>query len=340
MEGLKLEWNSIKPLLADKTIETLYFGGGTPYLLGAPAISEIIRFTTSCTGCQPKEITLEANPENITAESLKAFFDIGINRLSIGLQSLDDHQLVTLSRRHSSEKGIRAVELASNLGYENISIDLMYDLPGQSLESWQRTVTRATNLPITHLSLYNLTIEPHTVFFKYQDSLNKQLPDEDVSKEMYEFACCHFEMAGLSQYEISAFSKFGYISRHNTGYWTGRPFIGLGPSAFSYWEGTRYRNIANLSKYLQALQKGASPIDFSEKLDPEASKRELLAIALRLLAGVHIDSFEAQHGLLSPSCRFSLDSLVKSGYLRARDQHYALTREGILFYDTVASELV
>lgn len=343
VQGIRLEWEGLQKLVENKKIISLYFGGGTPYLLGAPSIAEIIAWISKLQSedeFRNMEITLEANPENIEKKSLKDYHSIGINRLSIGIQSLCDHHLVTLSRRHSAKKGIQAIETASEVGFSNISIDLMYDLPGQTLESWEATLEKAADLPITHLSLYNLTIEPHTVFFKYRDSLIKQLPDDEISKIMYEKACSRFEMAGFKQYEISAFAKNGLIARHNSGYWTGRPFLGLGPSAFSYWEGQRFRNVANLSKYLRYLQEGTSPIDFSEKLLPEAHQRELLAIHLRLLAGVDLDIFEQQHGQLSSPCKKILMQLKNEGYLLYEEERWKLSRRGILFYDTVAEELI
>lgn len=342
-EALKLEWDYYKRLLIDKRIETVYFGGGTPYLLGAPAIAEILDWISQISRTDEMhsmEITLEANPENIESKSLQEYYAAGINRLSIGLQSLDDRQLTTLSRRHSAKKGLEAVEKAFDVGFSNISIDLMYDLPGQTLASWEHTIERAANLPITHLSLYNLTIEPHTVFFKYRESLQAQLPEEEVSKEMLEMACACFEEGSLQRYEISAFAKTGYMSRHNSGYWTGRPFLGFGPSAFSYWDNKRFRNVANLSKYALALQKHEAPIDFSEELSIEGRQRELLAIALRLLAGVDLSAFEEAHGRLSVGCRADLVRLTKEGYLMFVAGVYQLSKKGILFYDSVASELV
>lgn len=342
MDALKLEWEYYKPLLIDKRIETIYFGGGTPYLLGVPAIAEIIQWVSSIpdSDMQSMEITLEANPENIEINSLRRYHDAGINRLSIGLQSLDDRQLITLSRQHSATKGIQAVEMAQEVGFTNISVDLMYDLPGQTLVSWERTIERAASLPISHLSLYNLTIEPHTVFFKYRESLQAQLPEDEVSKQMFEAACLHFKANDLHQYEISAFAKDGFVSRHNSGYWTGRPFLGLGPSAFSYWDNKRFRNVANLSKYTHALKNHNSPIDFSEELSTEARQRELLAIALRLLSGVNLPAFEQSHGPLSAACHTVLAQLVEDGYLHLANSRYQLSKKGILFYDTVASEIV
>jgi len=340
LEGLKLEWERVNELFVGKKIETLYFGGGTPYLLGASAIQTIIDWIASLQEIQTMEITLEANPENMDPYTLKEYRAAGINRLSVGLQSLDDHQLITLSRRHTAKKGIEAIEMAFDAGFTNISIDLMYDLPNQTLESWTHTVERATQLPISHLSLYNLTIEPHTVFFKYRDTLSKQLPGEEISQAMYETACMHLESVGLHQYEISAFAKSGYSARHNSGYWTGRPFLGLGPSAFSYWEGARFRNVANLSKYFRALYQKKSPVDFHEKLPHEAHQRELLTIALRLLSGVDLIAFEQKEGKLSSACLSILAQLKADGFLQQNHSQWSLTKKGILFYDTVAEELI
>lgn len=343
MEALKLEWEQQRHFFAGKKIESVYFGGGTPYLLGAACIAEIIQWVTSDISEHTHkeiEVTLEANPENIEFHGLQSYRDAGINRLSIGLQSLDDSQLTLLSRRHSAKRGLDAVEMAFKAGFKNISIDLMYDLPGQTLASWKYTLQKAASLPITHLSLYNLTIEPNTVFFKYRHSLQERLPDEEVSKEMFEMACEQFEDKGFHQYEISAFAKEGFMSRHNSGYWTGRPFLGFGPSAFSYWEGKRFRNVANLSKYSRALRNHDSPVDFCEKLPLEARQRELLAIALRLLSGVDLKAFELLNGRLSSASIEILDQLTKVGFLEKGNRHYKLTRTGILFYDTVATELV
>src|SRR5690606_28580781 len=155
-------------------------------------------------------------------------------------------------------------------GINNITIDLMYDLPGQNLEQWQKTLNAATKLPITHLSLYNLTFEPHTVFYKFRETLQSKVPHPETSKEMYVNAINALEKCGLKQYEISAFAKSGYKSRHNSGYWKGHPFLGFGPSAFSYWDQKRFRNVANLSHYNRALNQNKDPVDFEELLSPDA----------------------------------------------------------------------
>lgn len=342
MQGFKLEWKQKLPLLAGQEIVTIYFGGGTPSLLGPHRIANILDLIRQTHPFQENsiEITLEANPENIHAALIKDYAKAGINRVSIGIQTLDDALLKRLGRIHSSEKAIDAVHMTCDAGIENISIDLMYDIPGQTILHWENTLDKICRLPICHLSLYNLTIEPHTVFFKHQKELQKTIPDEASSLQMYEMAVSRLAAVGLDQYEISAFAKKGFQSRHNMGYWLARPFLGFGPSAFSDWQGKRFRNVAHLNRYLRALQADQSPVDFEEELHTQARTRELFIIALRLLTGVDIPLFEQQHGHLDAETQKTLDRLIEQDLLQKKKKHISLTRRGILFYDTIASELV
>lgn len=323
MEGFRLEWN-LRQIV--EPVHTVYFGGGTPALFHPERIGEILSWIPLESNA---EITLEANPENITCDLIKRYADCGINRVSIGLQSLNDDLLQTLGRIHHAKKGIESVFHTAKAGIQNISVDLMYDLPGQQLAHWKKTLEEVAHLPITHLSLYNLTLEPHTVFFKKKEVLARLIPDPDLSLQMYTMAIESMERQGFKQYEISAFAKPGFQSRHNLGYWTGREFLGFGPSAYSYKNGKRFRNIAHLGKYLSQLKMGAFPIDFEEQLDPEASLRELLAIRLRLLEGV-----EYRGNLLE------IEKLISEGFLEKVEGRLKLTRRGILFYDTVAVEII
>jgi oxygen-independent coproporphyrinogen-3 oxidase len=335
MEGLHREWLLLSKKLKDKELVSLYFGGGTPSLLGPERIGEILDWVkSSCQMAKEAEITLEANPENITVPLIQRFAAVGINRVSIGIQTLDDSLLTTLTRQHSSQRAKEAV-LATAEAIENISIDLMYDLPGQELGSWERTLAEAAKLPIRHLSLYNLTFEPHTPFFKRRESLLKAVPNQETSLQMYEMAVEKLGEAGLAQYEISAFARAGYYSRHNTGYWTGRPFLGLGPSAFSYWEGKRTRNEANLSHYCKKLAEGVSPIDFSEELDPQAKARELFTIQLRLCSGVPLELLASDQESLA-----TLRRLESEGFLHLEEGRACLTKRGRLFYDSLAADLI
>lgn len=342
MEGLKCEWQQWLPALQGKKVETIYFGGGTPALIGASAISEILSWVHAALPFDSSntEITIEANPENITREMMASYAAAGINRVSIGVQTLDDEILRVLKRIHHAQGALDAIYMTAEAGIMNISIDLMYDLPGQTLTIWQSTLENIRPLPITHLSLYNLTIEPHTGFFKHQEKIRKQLPNPETSLDMYEMAVAMLAKQGLVQYEISAFAKNNCISRHNVGYWTGRSFLGLGPSAFSYWEGKRFRNVANLSRYCKFLLQGKSPVDFIEELAPDPRRRELLAIQLRLKSGVNLAAFEKDYGPLEKITQDTISYLCTQGLVSKSGSILTLTNRGVLFYDTVATELI
>jgi putative oxygen-independent coproporphyrinogen III oxidase len=328
LDAFLLEWEQKKPLLQGKKLVSIYFGGGTPFLFGPKALGKILGWI------KPEadvEITLEANPEDVTFDAMKALHQVGINRMSIGVQSLDDDLLKLLGRNHSAQKAIDAIEDTARAGIGNISVDLMYDLPSQTFASWQKTLSRLKGLPITHLSLYNLTIEPKTAFFRKKEKL--LLPNQEMSLQLLEEALARIEELGLARYEISAFAKPGYASRHNLGYWQGRPFLGLGPSAFSYWGGKRFSNVADLQKYAKRVEGGDSPVDFEEELSPEGKIGELLAIGLRVLSGVDLQRFD------SVPIR-AIDALCAQGWLQQEKSRLRLTQEGTLFYDSVAEALI
>lgn len=334
MEGFRIEYERYKPLFEDKKIHSIYFGGGTPALFNPGYINEILSwFKNKVADC---EITLEANPDVISYERLKEFKLAGINRVSVGIQSFNDALLKHLGRTHDAKKAIDSLLICNKSGIENVSIDLMYDIPYQVLEDWKDTLNIAVKLPITHLSLYNLTIEPHTLYYKKQKLLTKSLPSQEESLEMYKQAIITLEKAQLNQYEISAFAKNGLISKHNIGYWTARPFLGFGPSAFSYYEGKRFRNIANLSKYYKLLKSGLSPVDFEEKLDYKAHLKELLTIGIRVLEGVDLLQFDP----LEADTIKSIEMLCNEGFVSLSNHVLKLTQKGVLFYDSVAVELI
>lgn len=342
IEALCLDINLWKPALKGKNVVSIYFGGGTPSLLLPSELATLLSHINQVVPVDPSamEITLEANPETVTQEKIHEFAAVGVNRISLGIQTLDDNLLAKLGRTHRAHTSVDAVKAIADAGINNISVDLMYDIPSQTMESWRHTLNEVIRLPITHLSLYNLTIEPHTVFFKYQEKLRKELPDAECSTEMYRVAQSHLADAGLEQYEISAFAKEGMYSRHNTGYWTGRPFLGFGPSAFSYWEGRRFRAVAHLNRYSEALRGGLSPIDFSEELSLEGRQRELLAVALRLRSGVDLSVFERDFGSLSADLWAVLGRLQADGLVKLDEGVAVLTERGVLFYDTVAVEII
>jgi oxygen-independent coproporphyrinogen-3 oxidase len=325
-EGLRLEWERQKPLTIGKKIVSIYFGGGTPTLFGAQALGEVL----SWIGPVEAEITVEGNPEDGSPELFAALKAVGVNRISLGVQSLDDRSLQVLERTHSAQKAKQSIQFACDAGLENISIDLMYDLPDQTESSWCYTLDQLKELPIQHLSLYNLTIEPHTSFSKRKLNLPKA---EESLKFLYR-AMETLDHLGFDRYEISAFAKPGKESRHNLGYWTFRPFLGLGPSAFSYWNGERFQNIANLQKYLKSLQAGLSPVDFRETLPYPQNFKERLAVGLRLKEGFLLPSE------LPNETTLALQTLIKDNFITQSHYRVQLTERGKLFYDTVASELI
>jgi oxygen-independent coproporphyrinogen-3 oxidase len=331
LEALKLEWEQVKPNFEGKKLRTVYFGGGTPTLLGADGIGTILSWISPLDDC---EVTIEANPETVTPELMKSLLSVGINRVSIGIQSLDDGLLSLLGRTHSAEKAINAVETVARAGISNITIDLMFELPHQTLASWRETLLRARALPITHLSLYNLTFEPETVFFKKRKQLLPHVPEPETNLAMLQMAVELLEEVGFHRYEISAFARPGMKAKHNTAYWTARPFWGLGPSAFSYWNGSRFRNTAHLARYTSALRSGQSPIDFRETLPYPDNLHELLAIHLRLLNGVDFPQS------LPAATHTKIAELITKGLLRQTNNRLQLTEQGLLFYDEVASHLI
>lgn len=333
--SLKLEWELQFPQIKDHQIASIYFGGGTPALLTPPLFAPIFERFNTLHISSDCEITIEANPESIDFQTLVAFRTLGINRISFGVQSLDDRSLQILERQHSSQKAKEALFFAKKAGFDNISIDLMYDLPSQTLSSFQYTLDQIKDLPITHLSLYNLTIEPHTAFHRRQKSMT--FPSSELSFRLLDSAIESIEKAGLERYEISAFAKPGFESRHNIGYWTRRPFLGFGPSAFSYWNQERFQNIAHLQKYKTALENHQSPVHFRERLPFPSDIQEAFAIELRLLKqGVNLDDFKDLPEVLFKR----LENWERSGWIQRSNQIVKLTPKGALIYDTLAIDII
>jgi oxygen-independent coproporphyrinogen-3 oxidase len=337
LEGFALEWSRFEPFLDGREVVSVYFGGGTPALFGPKRLQKVLSWIPRTSSC---EITLEANPVDATLDLLKAYADLGINRLSIGVQSLDDTLLQILTREHNAKGAIEAIHNASKAGFNNVTIDLMYDVPNQTLAAWRSTLSMIGKLPIHHLSLYNLTIEPHTQFFKRQGELKPLVPNEETSLAMYQEAVAYLESVHLKQYEVSAFAQSGFESQHNSGYWTGRSFHGFGPSAFSYWGKRRFRNIANQRRYLEALRAGQSPVDFEEKLDEEAHKRELFVIQMRLVKGVHLPTFTALYGSLNRETHSMLSTMIENRLIIDEGGWLKLTDRGRICYDAIATELI
>ncbi len=330
LESLALEWEQKKAVFNE--IVSIYIGGGTPSLLSSSELKELLSFLPKCAG----EITLEVNPNDVTLEKMLSFKESGVNRVSIGVQSFDDETLKTIGRTHNAQKAIDAIHTTYQAGITNISIDLMYDLPKQTLESWQKSIDIAVTLPITHLSLYNLTFEEGSSYFKHKKTLLPLIPEEPDSLSMLQRAVETFTSHGFTRYEISAFCREGKVSQHNLGYWIGRPFLGLGPSAFSYIEGRRFQNIPHFKKWHSSVISGEDPVSFTETLPHPQNLLELLAVRLRLSEGADLDDFPP----LPSETMVALEELVDKNLLIQKDSSLRLSPQGTLFYDTVASAII
>ncbi len=333
-EALLQEFEYRLPLFEKDLIVSIYFGGGTPSLY-PEIIATLLKKCKNLHLAPSLEVTVEANPEHICCSLIDRLKEIGVNRLSIGIQSFDDHLLQVLGRHHNAKEGIQAIELTYARGLENISIDLMSEIPFQTLESFKNSLAHLSFLPISHLSLYNLTFEKQTVFFKKKSTLRPHLPSNEEGLEMLEMALKKLEEMELTRYEISAFAKEGYESTHNIGYWTYRHSIGMGPSAFSYFQGRRFQNVPHLERYLKKVANKEDPTHFNEHLSGIKALHERLAIGLRLLSGIDLSSFSLYKETL-----FEIASLIKEGFLEKKESSICLTKQGLLFYDSVAERLV
>lgn len=312
---------------------SIYFGGGTPSLLGTDYLSQILN---SLDLTKTLEITLEINPNDVSFEKILEFKKIGINRMSIGVQSFIDEDLKELGRSHDSQMAIDAIWNIYNAGIKNISIDLIYDIPNQTKKNFEKSLDFAIFLPITHLSLYNLTIEEGTVFYKNKNQILAKI-DNKNSVHFLNMALKKLKSGSFKRYEISAFSR-DKISIHNIGYWTAREFIGVGPSAFSHYEGKRYKNVSNLDLYVEKIQSNQSPCDFQEKLSSIRARKEQIAIQLRVIDGIDLEKFKKQFGWSKILDR-EINKLIEEGFLK-KTNRLKLTKRGTLFYDLVAERII
>ncbi|MDX9847848.1 MAG: radical SAM family heme chaperone HemW [Tenuifilaceae bacterium] len=282
--------------LPERNINTIYFGGGTPSLLTIGQIDQILRsITNRYSICTDPEITLEANPDDLTRENLKQMRSIGVNRLSIGIQSFSDHDLKQLGRRHNSQQALNAVRWAAEAGFDNISIDLIYGLPYSSTAVWQQNLKQAFALPVKHLSCYHLIYEDGTPL---QARVTKGLVkpvDEELSVVQFNLLQQLAGQNGYEHYEISNLAKDGCFARHNTSYWKQVPYLGLGPSAHSYSGNTRDWNPRSIGKWANSLAKG-EVIHTTENLSTSDRINDYMLTSLRTIWGADIDYLKANFG--------------------------------------------
>jgi len=324
-----------------RKLDSIYFGGGTPSLVAPQQIALLIQEAERLFGLSAQaEITLEANPGTIDLQKLTDFHQAGINRLSLGVQSFDDGMLTTLGRIHTAEQALTAFTAARRAGFDNIGIDLIHALPGQTSELWLKELQQAVQLAPEHLSIYGLSIEEGTPFAcRYADG-GPLLPGEDLSADMFEMADELMEAAGYEHYEIANYARAGFRSRHNSGYWYRDGYLGLGAGAHSFLRdteyGTRSSNAADLDDYRTALQRGSLPRRDITPLSREDAMAESIFLGLRMSDGVHYAEFEKEFGIGLPDVFGpELELLQKQGLLSKDSERIRLTRRGMLLSNQV-----
>lgn len=331
------------------TINTIYFGGGTPSLLSIKEIDELLHLINTHYPVAPNaEITLEANPDTLSLEYLEGLHQVGVNRLSIGIQSFFDNDLKYLSRRHDSQHAQQCIEWAKQAGFSNISIDLIYGLPTSNAEQWNRNLDLFFALNLPHLSAYALTLEPNAILTK-QIELGKVAPinEEDALRD-YEILCKRAAENGYLHYEISNFCQRGMHSKHNASYWFGTPYLGLGPSAHSFDGTSRQWNVSSVEKYIDARretarlrdQKVPCPVSEKETLSPEQLYDEYVMLRLRTHWGIDLKWLKREMGeRFSSYCEQHAQPLIAQGRLSQTREFLYLTDTQMLFADGVAEEL-
>lgn len=311
-------------------IETIYLGGGTPTALSASQITRLLEIIQSqIPTSELVEFASEANPDELTVDKLIALKNGGVNRISLGVQSFDQTLLKKLGRTHSNEHVYETIENARHVGFNNINIDLMYGLPGQTMEQWEDTLEKALALNLPHYSAYSLIVEPKTVFYIQYAKGKLNLPTEDLEAEMYDILMKKMELHDLKQYEISNFAKDGHISTHNKIYWDNDEYVGIGAGAHGYIQNIRYSNIGPIRKYLDTILNGERPILHEHEVTIEEKCEEQMFLGLRKNEGVSFEAFEKKFGIsMLDKYKGIIDQLVAEELLIADKWGIRLSRKG------------
>lgn len=322
-----------------ETVSTLYFGGGTPSILEADDIKLIMeKLYDNFFIDADIEITLEANPDDIDEKKLSAWKALGINRLSIGVQSFFDEDLQWMNRAHNAAQSIHCIQLAQDKGFSNISIDLIYGVPGLSDDRWKANVDTSISLNIPHLSCYALTVEPATALDKMIKLHKKENTDSEAQSRQFKQLMQWLRAAGYMHYEISNFAKPGMQSKHNSSYWQGKSYLGLGPSAHSFNGESRQWNISNNSLYIKKIEGGEVPFE-QEQLTSNQKQNEYIMTSLRTTEGISLHYLKEKFGHTSYERVMNLSSVyIKQELMIADKDHLILTDEGKLFADGIAAD--
>ena len=331
LDGIAKEMAARAPMLEDTSLKTIYFGGGTPTVCEPKELGELLRCAERVFDCSGvEEVTVEANPDDLTEEYLEGLRRVGVNRLSMGVQSFRDEDLVFMNRRHTAAEAVAAIERARRAGFDNISIDLIYGLEGVTLEQWRESVERAVALGVEHISAYHLTIEEGTLFGKR----GVRTAPEELSDKEYEVLCEVLRKAGYEHYEISNFALPGRRSRHNSAYWRGTPYLGLGPGAHSF-DGKCQRswNLPSIKKYLDGVSLECETLSATERYE------ETVMVSLRTSEGVDLTLLEEQFGAEK---RARFESVAKPhlerGVLCQKGEKIAFAESHWLISDSVIAD--
>lgn len=339
ISAMKKELESRADYLNGECVQTIYLGGGTPSLLSAQELDDLFESIFKNYHCTAKEITLEGNPEDLTSSYLADLKRLPISRLSIGIQSFNDSELQSINRRHSAETAIHCVKNAQEAGFQNISIDLIYGLPFQSVANWKENIQQAIALNVPHISAYSLTFEERSLLTKKLQRGEIEETDEEVYLTMFRVLREKLSSAGILPYEISNFARPGFESQHNSAYWNAIPYIGIGPSAHSFNGTSRQWNIANSRQYIENIHDGKCYFEI-EELDLNTRFNEFVMTSLRKCEGINLTSVQKQFGTnyLSHLTR-EAKKFVQNGTLMQDKNQMWLTEEGIFISDYIIEEL-
>lgn len=331
---------SLQRRYLDEVVETIYLGGGTPSLLHGEDLHMLFDALRANFSIAPDaEITLEANPDDLTGKMLQMLVDHGVNRLSIGVQSYDNHLLAFLNRVHDGTSAEICVERARDAGFGNINVDLMYAIPGLDPPQWEETLNKTIALRPEHISAYALTIEPHTVFGKWETSGRLARVDEEAEVKQWQMLSERLKKAGYDHYEVSNFSLPGFESKHNSAYWLQKPYLGLGPAAHSFNRTTRQFNVRNNYIYMRSINEGSVPFTLETRTRRDQIN-EYLMTSLRTRWGCDLMWLMDQHAFdLRTANESYIQQLVRNGMANLDGGILKLTPEGLLLADKITADL-
>lgn len=326
-------------LAPEYVVDTVYFGGGTPTHFGAEGLAEILtQIRRSFDVSDSAEITFEANPESVTDALLKRLRAEGFNRVSLGIQCDDDEILAKIGRPHTYEQAVSAYDRIRHFGFQNVSVDLMYGLPGQSLGAWQQTLENVLTLHPEHISCYGLKVEEGTPMYGYQEYAD--LADDDTQADMYLSGVEILKEHGYRQYEISNFARRGKVSRHNLKYWMGMEYIGFGPDASSDFAGKRYSYVRSLPEYIAGIRNGGQIIRELNQIPTRERAGEYVMMRLRTIGGINRQEYESAFLLPFDPLEKLLQMNEQHGLARFENQRWHLTPQGFLVSNSIISDLL